>query len=95
MMQVVGETIEAHPYKQCSATGQTPISADVTLEKDELYNLIDFIEIEFIESIRRDEEIDNIDYVVNMMSALNKLRLAYACIKLEEESAEINREESK
>ena len=87
MMQVVGEGVEAHPYKEYAvdaAEGQSPITADVTLEKDELYNLIDFIEIEFIDAIRRDEEIDNIDYVVNMMNALQKLRAAYACLKLEE-----------
>ena len=66
------------------AEGQSPVTAEVTLEKDELYNLIDFIEIEFIDAIRRDEEIDNIDYVVTMMNALQKLRAAYACLKLEE-----------
>ena len=87
MMQVVGENIEAHPYKEYSVDvvdWQSPATAEVTLEKDELYNLIDFIEIEFIDAIRRDEEIDNIDYVVNMMNALQKLRAAYACLKLEE-----------
>ena len=87
MMQVVGENIEAHPYKEYSvdvAEGQSPVTAEVTLEKGELYNLIDFIEIEFIDAIRRDEEIDNIDYVVTMMNALQKLRAAYACLKLEE-----------
>lgn len=87
MMQVVGECIESHPYKEYAvdvAEGQSPMTAGVTLEKDELYNLIDFIEIEFIDAIRRDEEIDNIDYVVNMMNALQKLRVAYACLKQEE-----------
>ena len=76
MMQVVGEGIEAHPYKEYSvdvAEGQSPVTAEITLEKDELYNLIDFIEIEFIDAIRRD-----------MMNALQKLRVAYACLKLEE-----------
>ena len=87
MVQVVGEGIEARPHKEYSvdvAEGQSPVTAEITLEKDELYNLIDFIEIEFINAIRRDEEIDNIDYVVNMMNALQKLRAAYACLKLEE-----------
>lgn len=87
MMQVVGENIEAHPDKEYSvyvAEWQSPVTAEVTLEKDELYNLIDFIEIEFIDAIRRDEEIDNIDYVVTMMNALQKLRAAYACLKLAE-----------
>ena len=67
----------------------------ITLDKDELYNIIDFIEVEFINVIRNDTEIDNIDYIVSMMSALQKFRLAYASIKLEEESEEANQEESK
>lgn len=95
MVQIVGENIEAHSYKQYAAEGQSPATADITLEKDEIYNLIDFIEIEFIDAVRKDEEIDNIDYIVSMMNALQKLRLAYAGIKLEEEYAETNQEESK
>lgn len=91
MMQVVGENIEAYPYKEYSvdvAEGQSPVTAEVTLEKDELYNLIDFVEIEFIDSIRKDEEVDNIDYIISMMNALQKLRAGYyqltAKIKTEE-----------
>lgn len=56
----------------------------VSLSKTELSNIINFIEIEFIDSIRRDEETDNIDYVISMMNALQKLRFAYDCLKKEE-----------
>ena len=72
-----------------------PPRAEVTLDKDELDNVIEFIELNFIESIRNDLDIDNIDYIVSMMSALQKFRIAYASIKFEEESMENNQEESK
>ena len=36
----------------------------------------DFIETEFIDSIRRDESVDNIDYVIDMMNALQIMRFA-------------------
>lgn len=95
MMQIVGDTVEAHPYKTHSASVKSPLTETVTLDKDELYNIIDFIEVEFINAVRNDTEIDNIDYIVSMMSVLQKFRLAYASIKLEEESEEDNQEESK
>ena len=56
----------------------------VSLSKTELSNIIDFIEIEFIDSIRRDEETDNIDYIISMMNALQKLRCAHDSLKKEE-----------
>lgn len=95
MVQIVGDTVEAHPYKTYSASAKSPLTETVTLDKDELYNIIDFIEIEFINSIRNDTEIDNIDYIISMMNALQKFRIAYASIKLEEESEEANQEEIK
>ena len=61
-----------------------PETASVTLDKDELNNIIEFIEFNFIESIRNDPDIDNIDYVVSMMSALQKLRFAHDYLKKEE-----------
>lgn len=72
-----------------------PPRAEVTLDKDELDNVIEFIELNFIDSIRNDLDIDNIDYIISMMSALQKFRLAYASIKLEEESQESSQEEIK
>lgn len=95
MAQVIGDTVGAHPYKTYSTSAKSPLTETVTLDKDELYNIIDFIEIEFINSIRNDIDIDNVDYIISMMSVLQKFRLAYASIKLEEESEESNQEEIK
>ena len=75
---------EARPYKDCSTAPKSQLTTTVVFDKDELYNLVDFIEIEFIDAIRRDEEIDNIDYIISMMSALQKLRIAHDCLKKEE-----------
>ena len=72
-----------------------PPRAEVTLDKDELNNVIEFIELNFIESIRNAPDIDNIDYIISVMNALQKFRLAYASIKLEEESKEFSQEEIK
>lgn len=82
-------------YTVDSVEYTTPPRAEVTLDKDELNNVIEFIELNFIESIRNDPDIDNIDYIISVMSALQKFRLAYASIKLEEESQEFSQEEIK
>lgn len=50
----------------------------VELTSSQLENLITFVEVEFIDSIRRDEEIDNIDYVIDMSEAIKALRSAKA-----------------
>ena len=42
--------------------------------KSQVDNLIEFIELNFIDGVRNDTDIDNIDYVVDMMDALTKLR---------------------
>ena len=73
----------AKPYKEYSTAPKSQLMATVVFDKDELYNLIDFIEIEFIDSIRRDEEVDNIDYIISMMNALQKLRCAHDSLKKE------------
>ena len=75
---------EAKPYKEYSTAQKSQLTATVVFDKDELYNLLDFIEIEFIDSIRRDEEVDNIDYIISMMNALQKLRCAHNSLKKEE-----------
>ena len=49
---------------------------NVVLTKSQVDNLVEFIELNFIQSIRDDTDIDNIDYVVDMMDALKTLRLA-------------------
>lgn len=48
----------------------------VFLTDEELLEVIDFIEVEFYEAIRRDTDIDVIDYAMNLMSALKKFREA-------------------
>ena len=73
----------AKPYKEYSTAPKSQLMATVVFDKDELYNLIDFIEIEFIDSIRKDEEVDNIDYIISMMNALQKLRCAHDSLKKE------------
>ena len=74
------ETVtEAKPYKNCSTAPKSQLTTTVEFD-----NLVDFIEIEFIDSIRRDDAIDNIDYVVSMMNALQKLRSAHDYLKKEE-----------
>ena len=77
---------EVKPYKDCSTAPKSYLTQSVDFSKDELYNLIDFIEIEFIDAIRRDEEIDNIDYIICMMNALQKLRVAHDSLKQQEET---------
>lgn len=49
---------------------------NVALTKSQVDNLIEFIELNFIPSIRDDTDIDNIDYIEDMMDALKTLRLA-------------------
>lgn len=44
------------------------------LSKSQIENLIEFIELHFIDSIRNDPDVDNIEYVVDMMSTLTMLR---------------------
>ena len=52
-----------------------PVAMDVSLTQSQIDGLVKLIESEFIEMIRRDEHIDNIDYVVDMMNALQMLRV--------------------
>ena len=46
----------------------------VEFTKSQIDSLVEFIELFFIDSIRNDEEVDNIDYIIDMMEALKKLR---------------------
>ena len=48
---------------------------NVALTKSQVDNLVEFVELNFIQSIRDDTGVDNIDYVVDMMDALKTLRL--------------------
>lgn len=42
--------------------------------KSQVDNMIEFIELHFLDAVRDDPDINNIDYVVDMMDALTKLR---------------------
>ena len=46
----------------------------VDLTKSQCNNLCDFIEFNIFEYIRNDKDIDNIDWLVNMMEAYQKLK---------------------
>ena len=51
--------------------------------KSQVDNLIEFIELNFINIVRNDTDIDNIDYVVDMMDALTKLRQTRSAMQKE------------
>lgn len=61
------------------------------LTKSQVKNLAEFIEINFINSIRDDDDLDNIDYVVDMMQALVALRETAEAMKSEELVCRLNR----
>ena len=47
---------------------------EIKLTESEVENLLSFFEFEFIPSIQRDDEIDNINYLVEMCDVYKKLR---------------------
>lgn len=51
--------------------------------KSQVDNLIEFIELNFIDIVRNDTDIDNIDYVVDMMDALTKLHQTRSAMQKE------------
>ena len=51
--------------------------------KSQVDNLIEFIELNFIDIFRNDIGVDNIDYVVDMMDALTKLRQTRSAMQKE------------
>ena len=51
--------------------------------KSQVDNLIEFIELNFIDVVRNDTDIDNIDYVVDMMDAFKKLRQTRSAMQQE------------
>lgn len=53
------------------------------LTKSQVDNLIEFIKLNFIDVVRNDTDIDNIDYVVDMMDALTKLRQTRSAMQKE------------
>ena len=53
-----------------------PEMMNVSLTESQIDNLIEFIEFNFIDVVRSQEDIDNINYIIDMMEALKKLRCA-------------------
>lgn len=56
---------------------------NVALTKSQVDNLVEFVELNFIQSIRDDTDVDNIDYIVDMMDALTKLRQTRSAMQKE------------
>ena len=48
----------------------------IELSASQIDNLMDFIEFEFIHSVRRNDECDNINYLVDMCDIYKKLEEA-------------------
>ena len=46
----------------------------IEITKDQAENLIDFLECEFIDSIRNNEEVDNLEYVCNICEFYKMLK---------------------
>lgn len=53
-----------------------PETMNISLTESQIDNLIEFIEFNFIDVVRSQEDIDNINYIIDMMEALKKLRYA-------------------
>ena len=47
---------------------------EIKFTESEVGNLLEFFELEFISSVKKDEAIDNIDYLVEMCEIYRKLR---------------------
>ena len=54
---------------------------EIELSESQCRNLADFIEMHFIDSIRNDTDIDNINYVVDMCKAYEILKKALETMK--------------
>ena len=61
---------------------------DISFTLDECKNLADYIELTLFEAIRNDPEIDNIEWLVSIMSAYTKLVNVAEILKEAEEKNE-------
>ena len=61
----------------------TTISFDIT--KGQIASLIEFIDLNFISSIRNDEDVDNMDYICNICDIYKNLTKAQETIWNNEE----------
>ena len=46
----------------------------IEITKDEAESLLDFIELNFFDAIRNDEDVDNLEWVINIMSVYQKCK---------------------
>ena len=53
----------------------------ITLSQDEVDNLVEFFELEFLPMVRRDESIDNLRYLTSMGDVFRKLEAAQKRLK--------------
>lgn len=53
----------------------------ITFTKDEVDNLVEFMELEFLPMIRKDESIDNMRYLTTMGDVFRKLEAAQRRLK--------------
>ena len=68
------ELLFGKPKSEKLHTGDDNDSVRVTLTRGQCKELADFLEIELIEAIRRDKDIDNIEWVHTMTDACMRLR---------------------
>ncbi len=53
----------------------------ITLSQDEVDNLVEFFELEFLPMVRRDDSIDNLRYLTSMGDVFRKLEAARKRLK--------------
>ena len=53
----------------------------ITLTQDEVDNLVEFFELEFLPMVRRDDDIDNMRYLTSMGDVFRKLENAQKRLK--------------
>ena len=53
----------------------------ITLSQDEVDNLVEFFELEFLPMVRRDDTIDNLRYLTSMGDVFRKLEEAQKRLK--------------
>ena len=46
----------------------------IEITKDEAESLLDFIEVSFFDTIRNDEDVDNLEWAMNIMSVYKKCK---------------------
>ena len=46
----------------------------IEITKDEAESLLDFIELNFFDAIRNDEDVDNLEWAMNIMSVCKKCK---------------------